>query len=186
MDKQAPPELMIESLSVGIPVIPQGAEGFFIQSCTVCLDYHGHRSRTPFFVNYSKKNHSYLLVWETVVTDQHRRAFADIQETTEYSATAIAFLLIRELTEFTTIERAKKGTNIDYFLSSKSDTDKLIFNHTSRLEISGILKESENNSVDKRISTKINRLKQFDDDQSTYIIVVEHSRPWAKMIKYDG
>lgn len=37
-------KLSVESLAVGIPVIPLEAVGFYKQNCMVCFDSQGHRS----------------------------------------------------------------------------------------------------------------------------------------------
>lgn len=184
MDKQELPVLDLDSLNNGIPAIPPKAEGYYVQNCKVCLDSQGHGSGVSFLVKYGRKEYKYKLAWKDQVTSQERRAYADLQDATEISATAIAFLLIRTLTEYTVIERSKKGTTVDYFLSEKGMDDKLIFNKTPRLEVTGILQENQGNPVTKRVANKLKRLKLFDDDLPTYIVVVEHGMPWAKMVKH--
>ena len=58
----------------------------------------------------------------------------------EQGAEAIAFLLIRERTDYTAIKRAVTLTGIDYWLDHKSSAQMQIFSKGSaRLEVSGIL-----------------------------------------------
>jgi hypothetical protein len=80
------------------------------------------------------------------------------------------------------IEQSNIGTTIDYYLIRKTDytDDTLIFNHSAYLEVSGIRRENEGNTVEDRIKDKERRLKK-KEDLPAYISVVEFSRPWAKM-----
>lgn len=84
----------------------------------------------------------------------------------------------------TIVQQAQKGTTVDYYLASKQGDDFLIFNNTARLEVSGILSETESNSVEDRIGDKRRRLKP--DPTSglpTLISVVEFSQPWSKVVE---
>lgn len=58
----------------------------------------------------------------------------------------------------------------------------MIFNNAARLEVSGILEENKGNTVEGRIKKKINRLKP-EGELSDFIIVVEFSKPWTKMVE---
>ena len=71
---------------------------------------------------------------------------------------------------------------IDYYLVKQNQGDDLIFNHAARLEVSGILTENEDNTVENRIRQKIRRLKP-ENDLPCLIVVVEFGRPWSKMVE---
>jgi hypothetical protein len=146
----------------------------------ICFDTQGHASGVNLYFCQETKNKRCVFVWEGEVDDNLKRQYADFQDATEFAATAIAVLLIREFTDKYTFERSMKGTNVDYFLTEKGREDDLVFNKTARLEVSGILAETKANSVKGRIKKKINRLRA-EADLPNYIIVVEFSRPWAKM-----
>jgi hypothetical protein len=47
-------------------------------------------------------------------------------------------MLIRQLTQFTVIERSRKGTGFDYWLGSEDEAGELPFQNKVRLEVSGI------------------------------------------------
>ncbi|MFN6464941.1 MAG: hypothetical protein RMZ41_024410 [Nostoc sp. DedVER02] len=49
-------------------------------------------------------------------------------------------MLIRQLTEFTVIERSRKGTGFDYWLGSEEETGELPFQNKVRLQVPGIRK----------------------------------------------
>jgi hypothetical protein len=174
-------KLTLESLEE-IPVVMEAA-AFYKQNCMVCLDNQGHRSGVDLGVMYKGSNETCHVYWSGDVTDQLRRARADLVEAVKFAADAITFLLVQELTDFTTIEQATRGTTVDYYLAPKSQKDNLlIFNRAVRLEISGILAENEGNTVEGRVKKKLDRLKA-DEDLPTLITVVEFSRPWSKVVE---
>ncbi|MBD3309540.1 hypothetical protein GF348_24385 [candidate division KSB3 bacterium] len=109
---------------------------------------------------------------------------ADLQEAVEFAACAVTFLVVPVLTELTTIRQAVRGTTVDYYLAPLDNEDSLIFNNAARLEISGILVENDNNSVENRIRGKLKRLKQDPSGAlPTFISVVEFGQPWSKVVE---
>jgi hypothetical protein len=173
--------LHLESLEDGIPVIPKQAAGFYKQNCMVCLDNQKHKSGVRLKVkHYDDSDVVFQVLWDNEVTDELRRSYADLVKATENAACAIALLIVREITDFTAIEQASRGTTIDYYLSYKEEIDDLIFNHAARLEATGILQEDESNTIDSRIKDKQRRLKP---GLPTFIIVVEFSYPMSKVAK---
>lgn len=173
--------IVLESLEHGIPVIPSEAAGFYKQNCMVCLHYHKHRSGVHLNVHFEDTENNFELVWTGETTEQLMRSYADLRRATDNAACAIALLLIRELTSYTAIEQSNIGTSIDYYLAPQDQDETLIFNRTARLEVSGILNENENNTVETRIRSKIKRLK-LDSSLPAIIVVVEFSKPWSKMV----
>lgn len=173
-------QLHLESLATGIPVIPEEAVGFYKHNCMVCLDSQNHHSGVKLKVFHSDSYREFGICWNGEVTDELRRAYADLVRATDNAACAIALLIIREITEMTAVEQAIRGTTIDYYLSHKMQEDELIFNYAARLEVSGILRENESNTVNGRVKEKINRLKP---GLCTYVIVVEFSNPMSKVVK---
>lgn len=169
-----------------IPVISAEAAGFYIENCMVCFHSQGHNSGIQMRVLDSDATEKYCEVrWSASITDKLLRSHA-LRQATDHAACAIALLLIQKLTEFAAIEMAPIGTTVDYYLvpQGREEDDFLIFNGTARLEISGILQESPTNSVESRIKEKLKRLlPDYDDDNHpTYVIVVEFSQPWSKVV----
>lgn len=173
--------ILLDSLSEGIPVIPLEAAGFYKQNCMVCLHRQGHSSGTSMNVHYNETNQSYVVKWNGEITDQILSAYRDESKNVDFAACTIALILIRELTEYTTIEQSALGTTIDYYLVSERPNDKLLFNHAARLEVSGINHENPDNTVDDRIKSKKRRLKK-EGDLLDIIAVVEFGKPWSKMV----
>lgn len=178
--------LLIESLGPDISVIPTEAVGFYKHNCMICFDKHGYQSGVRIKVHHNNQNDTFEVCWDGIVTDELRRAYRDQNKTTDFAACSIALLLVHQLTEFTAVEQSNVGTTIDYYLTPKAQDDTLIFNHAARLEVSGIFEETKDNTVDGRIQDKIRRLKPDPrGGLPTFILVVEFSQPWAKMVQHD-
>ncbi len=174
--------IKLESLGDDIPVIPEEAVGFYMQNCMVCFFQNDHRSGVELEVFVGDGSEISRIEWEREVSEQLLAAYADLVRATDNAAIAVALLLVRELTEYTAIEQSAIGTTIDYYLAPRSRDATFIFNRTARLEVSGILRENNNNTVDRRIQDKIRRLRS-ENGMSTFIVVTEFSRPWSKMVQ---
>jgi len=148
----------------------------------VCFDSQGHRSGIGLEVVYRDSNEAYQVYWSGEVTRELIRAYADLVQATESAACAIALLIIQELTEFTGVEQATRGTTVDYYLAPQNRGGDLIFNRAARLEASGILEEKGTNTVERRIKDKVKRLKR-EHDLPTFIAIVEFKQPWAKVVE---
>lgn len=175
--------IVLESLAEGIPVIASGCHHMFLERCLFCLDSEGHQSGIVLDVSVddhkTERSDQFSLQWSTAIDDSLRMRNADKVRSTEHSACALAFLLVRELTTYTAIQEATRGTTVDYYLSDKDRNDDLIFNHTARLEVSGIARGDES-LIKARIKSKLDRLK--GSDLPIYIVVVEHGVPVARMV----
>ena len=175
--------VFLEDIYQKVPVISSDAVGFYKENCMISFDHNGHASGVELNVNYLNQNYEFKIVWNGSVTEQLRRSYQDLPKVADFAACAIVLSILSELTDFIVIEQSILGTTIDYYLADKNKVDDhLIFNKSARLEVSGILKENENNTVEKRIKAKINRLKP-QQDFSDYIAVIEFSKPWSKIIK---
>ncbi len=180
MGDGTPVSLTLESLGTGIPVLLPEAVGFYKQNCMVCFDDQGHASGVSLPLLYGSQNRTFSICWTGEVTERMRAAYKDIIRATDNAACAIALLVIREVTEFTAIEQATRGTTVDYYLGSKDEPGDLIFNHKARLEASGILRENVSNTIEARIKEKKDRLK---GGLPAYVVIVEFGGPVSKMVK---
>jgi hypothetical protein len=148
----------------------------------VCFYNNGHSSGVNLSVTYNGSLTNFEIFWTDEVTEQLLKVYSDPNQATEKAAVAIALISVRELTEFTAIEQSCIGTTIDYYLTRQRQENNLIFNHAARLEVSGILTENEDNTVEGRIREKTRRLRR-DGDLRDFIAVVEFSKPWSKMVE---
>ena len=156
-----------------------------IEACKVCLDIHQHKPPIEFSIKQVATN-LIELDWEQSVDEQVRRSWRDLQEATEYGATAIAILYILEFSEYTIIERSVKNMGFDYWLLEDNlfDADDIFPKGTARLEVSGIMKAEKESTIQARIREKIKQTDVSDDEGfPAIIIVVEFSRPDIHVVR---
>lgn len=106
------------------------------------------------------------------------RCWNDLEYTTEQAAYGIAFMIITRLTDFTVIERSRKGTGFDYWLGTENDDSLLPFQNKARLEISGI-RAGDEKRINIRLKQKLEQTKPSDGILPAYVVVVEFSKPVA-------
>ena len=149
---------------------------FCLQACTVCLEDSNHRSGVNGILLNGNMSQTLTIDWASSVNQQVKRNWADKQEATEYGATAIAVLVSSNLSSFNCIEKSSKGTGFDYWIG---DEDSLgIFQRKARLEISGILKESSTNTIEKRVLDKEAQTSRTAHlNMKAHICVMEFSKP---------
>lgn len=172
------PVLCLDNLRECVDAFTEEAAGFYKENAVVCLSDQGHCSGVEIGVEYDGVERCFGLEWEGIVDDRMARCYRDLVKAAEHGACAIALLLVGELTEFVAVEQAVRGNTVDYYLSRKEDRDELLFNQSARLEVSGILVETEYNTIPKRIGEKRRRLVP-DENLPSIIVVVEFSQPMA-------
>jgi hypothetical protein len=160
----------VEKLRDKITKISGNQCNYYSEACIVLLDELAHRSGVFMYVD-GDVCATYSLVWSSKPVTSGWKAKAKLVEN---AATAIAFFLVAEETDYTIIEEAPIGTGVDYWLGYKEghalyDEDNFM---NARLEISGI----RDNKAD--INNRLNRkLKQVIPTDSTglpaYIVIAE-------------
>ncbi|WP_223280044.1 hypothetical protein [Nostoc sp. PA-18-2419] len=154
-----PQELVLTKLGEGLPVITSSFGAALAEACAVCLQEQGHLQGVELTVN-GDFNTIFSLYWQPV-TQQMLRCWNDKEFTTEQAAYGIAFMLVRQLTELTVIERSRKGTGFDYWLGSEDIAGELLFQNKVRLEVSGIRK-ADDRRVRARVKQKIDQTNPSD------------------------
>ncbi|MDZ8138567.1 MAG: hypothetical protein RM049_25205 [Nostoc sp. DedQUE04] len=86
------------------------------------------------------------------------------------------------MTQFTVIERSRKGTGFDYWLGSEDEAGELPFQNQVRLEVSGIRK-ADDNRIRARVKQKIEQTNPSDGEFPAYVIIVEFSRPLSFIVE---
>ena len=174
--------LDLNELKAGIPAITPVWGSALAEAASVCLETQGHRQGVRLIVT-GLIVKDVALSWPAT-SDQTFRTWADLQEATQFGATAIAVLLAKKEIGYTVIERAVKGTGIDYWLGY--ETDGPPFQSKARLEVSGILNARESygsveSGIAKRVGEKIKQSQTSAGSLPAYIIVVEFGRPIAEV-----
>lgn len=98
------------------------------------------------------------------MTQRLIKSYADRNKTTDFGACAIALLLIKEYTDFVAEQVANpEGNGIDYYLINKNEyyDDNILYNYSALLEVAGIRLETKNNTVNRKIKEKLERLKNI-------------------------
>ncbi|MBI5676556.1 MAG: hypothetical protein HZC48_12170 [Nitrospirae bacterium] len=166
----------LEKLREGMPSVPPEYGACLAQAASVCLEDQGHSIGVEFNVS-GDFDEKYTIHWKEP-TEQIRRCWNDYEVTTEHGAYGLAFLLVKNLTQFTVIERSRKGTGFDYWLG----TEEQLFKNKARLEVSGI-RCGDERLIKARLKQKINQTKPSDGTLPAFIIVVEFSKPTSAMVK---
>ncbi len=167
--------LDLNTLKEGLPSVTSEFGTCCAQAATICLEDQGHPLITDLIIRGNLSENCKLIRLE--VTNQMQLCWNDEQVTTEHGAYGVAFLIIRDLTEFTIIERARKGPGFDYWLGYE---DELPFQNKAKLEVSGIRNGVESD-IKIRVKQKKKQTEKAGKSLPIYIIVVEFSRPIAQM-----
>ena len=168
--------LDLNELGDGLPAITPSFGTALAEAAGVCLESQGHELLTQITIR-GHVSVEHPLVWPRV-TEQTRMTWNDPEEATEYGATGIAVLLARQELGYLVIERAPKGTGIDYWLGDESDA--LSLERKARLEISGI-RNGSSNMVRNRVREKLQQTTPSDGPLPAFVIVVEFGTPLAEV-----
>lgn len=169
-----------------IPGITKVQVAQHIQACIICLDHNSHRSGVELAIKMARRNDYIRLHWDEIVDDQMRRAWADLQEATEYGATAIAILLVLRNTEYTIIQRTAKGPGFDYWLLEEKNYDENdpFPEGTARLEISGMIDSDKDSEIKARVRDKIKQTEKSDNMKiPAVVVVVAFHQPEAHLVR---
>lgn len=146
------------------------------ENCVVAMHQCGHPEQVRFPVEGLVPT-VYTLQWEDVYDGQLARTYTDEQSVTERAAVGISALLSLRQTNYTIIERSRKGTGFDYMLGDKDDE---LFLPKARLEVSGIMSENDSNTIAARYRKKSQQTSKSDATQlPAYVSIVEFATPKA-------
>ena len=169
-------EIDLLEMRKGFPGIDKAYANHCYVACMVCLHRNNHTDGVILDLK-GDTQASIVLKWEDYFDEQIDKARKDQEDETELGAVCISAMLVKECTEYTIIERARKNGGFDYWLGYENE---IPFQNSARLEISGIFKETEQNSVDKRLRIKNKQTGQSDKSRlPAYISIVEFSNPRA-------
>lgn len=171
--------LDLNEIKKGMPGITKEWGSLMAQAGLVCLEHHNHPSGVLLTVKGDHKV-DYYITWSDKVTHQISASWNDLDDATEYGACCIAILLSLDITNYMVIKRSAKKTGFDYWLGEKNENAILPFDKKVRLEISGILSDTES-VVNTRLKEKLVRTEKSDNlGLDAHVIVVEFSKPLAK------
>lgn len=172
--------IIIHDIKMGMPGISPAVGTQLYEAFMVCMIRLNHISTTKLSLA-GEKEMTLSLHWDNYYNDQIDNSWKDQEYCTDHAAVCLSALLVKECTEYTIIQRSRKGTGIDYWLGKDTESP---FMNSARLEVSGIFRESKTNTLDGRLKIK---KKQSTASEYTklpaYISIVEFSKPKAIFVK---
>lgn len=171
--------LDLNRLDNGLPGITPSWGGFLSEASATCLVSQNHQLGVEMDVLGLQKA-QFKIFWKNKIQSQELAAWNDEQELTEYGACGIAIMLVLELTGYTVIQRAKKGTGIDYWLGYKESNRP--FENSACLEVSGILKGDEK-EIKGRVKKKVKQTEPSDGLLPAFVVIVEFSKPLSQLVQ---
>jgi len=167
----------------GLPKLSEGKVASLIETSFWCINHCGHCDGTTLRLVDNGNEESFVLCWPAEQLNLEKIYHSYNQDdAVEQGAEAVAFLLAIERTDYSAIRRAVTGTGIDYWLGYEGLDPNKTFHDAGRLEVSGIMKETPKNSVNRRVNIKLKQTVPTDRTMPVFIIVVEFSNPWAIMV----
>jgi len=166
--------LTFDSLVKGELGLTPSAGAYFAEAASYCLHLHKHANPVRLLLS-GDLSGEMSLNWITI-GEAHYQTHADLEESTEYGAYAIGIVIAVKLTGFPCVERSAKGTGIDFWLADDSD-ERGVFQHSARLEVSGIFRGTEN-AIATRVKQKLLQTTPTDiQGLPVYVAVIEFSSP---------
>jgi hypothetical protein len=151
------------------------------EAAAVCLNECGHTSGVKMAVVGVQNTTEVLLDVPKVDESMLRTHQDNLKPAVEMGAVAVVASVIQDLTDDLVLKRGPDHTGYDYLLARR---DAPLFQNTTRIEISGILRESANNTVEYRIRKKRERLGKYPDERPAKIAVVEFAAPRVVVEEY--
>ncbi len=173
--------IALSRLRRNVPALTEPLGGSLIEACMICFEDQGHASGVALAVT-GDYNTTFIVKWEGEVTQDMLRAWENEEVATENAAYGIAILLIEELTGYTAIARADKGTGIDFWLGYRTTEPNKPFQRMARLEISGI-RHGNVRRIEARVKQKKRQTNLSASELPAYVVVVEFSVPTARVVK---
>lgn len=170
----------LDELQNGLPGFTPIASSYLAEATAYCLMYSGHNPGIDLTLQEGDNEKLITIKWHSELSPDVAITWQDEQELVEYAAVGIALPLILQLTNYTDVQRARKGGGVDFWLGRKDENGFSVLE--ASLEISGILKENQGNTVNARVQRKKLQVQQSAyKNLPVYIVVVEFSKPKAKM-----
>ena len=140
--------LKLHTIGHDIEGISETFGAYMAECAAVCFDSQGHKSgvQLPCFDGEVTKYG--VVEWTNEVNDKLLNSHFDEKRTTDFGAMGVAVLLTCELTDYTHMATSKTQNGYDFKLT-KVDNDRDFM--TAILEVSGIRKETPQNTVKSRI-----------------------------------
>lgn len=144
------------------------------KAAVVCLVDQGHGTGIPIAVESDQSEEKWFVELTTIIDPARSGTLPNENELTQKGSECISLLLAPILTGMDYFETAQIGTGVDFLL--KEDPYSMVFD--AGLEVSGIRKETAQNTVTNRAKEKVEQVrKMLDSEIIVYLSIVEFSSP---------
>lgn len=176
--------LNLNRLKENIPTITPTIGAFLAEAAAVALTLNGHKSETILKFR-GEEEIDFKIEWTEKTGKDVMKGWADQRETAEYGAIGITVLVLPEVSDYNYFEKANQGNGFDFWVDEQKIVEgKMIRqNKNTRLEVSGILKESKTNSVKKRMVIKKKQVKKGNFTNPALISIVGFGEPIIEISK---
>ena len=173
--------LKLHTIGHDIEGISETFGAYMAECAAVCFDSQGHKSGVQLPYSDGEVTKYGVVEWANEVNDALLNSHFDEKRTTDFGAMGVAVLLASHLTDYTIFITSESDNGYDFRLMKETIDGEYL---DARLEISGIRKETPQNTVKSRLLVKEKQiLKRADKDAICYVSVIEFSKPEVKFIK---
>ena len=174
MTVSASKSVEIDKLRHYLRGLSEGKAGFQLECCVWCMTESGHKNGDLLRVLEGDQEEYYNVIWTRLINLDEVKSSVDQIEAAEYGAEVIALLVGILKTGFTVINKSRlRGGGYDYWLGTDEQE---LFQHSVRLEVSGIFEEKGSNTISARRKSKVGQVTPSDGDIPALIIIVEFTK----------
>jgi hypothetical protein len=168
-----------QTLTAGMPGLEPFLGGTLANAAAVCLDKNRHASGVELEVS-GQYRRRIGVCWDAP-TDQVRGSYADLQEATEFGAAGVAIAALNRFGGWVVMQRSRKGTGFDYWISKKDEPCGPLFQDCAPLEVSGILNGDET-ELQRRVRIKKEQISVANTRRGK-VAVVEFGAPKTRIVR---
>ena len=172
--------LNLNTIGQDIEGVSQPFGLYMAESAAVCFHSQGHKSGVKLLISDGNTTENGQVEWANEMTNSVLASHLDEKRTTDFGAMGVAVLLACRLTDYTNFKTSRTDNGYDFKLRKK-DADGNFMKAT--LEVSGIRKETPQNTVKSRLVVKKKQiLKRAKKGSINYVSIIEFSKPEANFI----
>lgn len=173
-------ELNLDTIGENIQGISFPFGVYMAECAAVCFDSQGHKSGVELPIFEGENTILRKVKWVIEINDSMMHSHFDEKRTTDFGAMGVSILLALNLTNYNHFSTSETNNGYDFWLTKKGDNTDFI---SAKLEISGIRKETKQNSVKARLKTKEQQILKSNRSSICYVSIIEFSKPEVKFIK---
>ena len=167
--------LDLAQLHQGTPGLTKAFGTLICEAASFSFETNTHQSGVTMTLSGCFGANPLVVTWPSIEGNAHA-TYNDPQFAAEFGAYGVAVLLVELLTDFTVVERSKKGTGFDFWLAPKSAANSPLFQSKRKLEVSGLYAGDESD-LKSRVKQKVAQMAKGGVPLPGYGVVVHFPRP---------